>query len=72
MPKSQTDLMISNTSSVFLNGSAVYGDKHTPELPSIDLVQMICCCPKLFFRWVVVVIFGAVLICLFAGHPDIR
>ncbi|VDK76491.1 unnamed protein product [Litomosoides sigmodontis] len=73
LPKSQTDLMISNTSSVFLNGSAVYGDKLlSPGPPSIDLVQMICCCPKLFLRWAVVVILGAVLICLFVGHPDIR
>uniref|UniRef100_A0A0R3RWC7 TPT domain-containing protein n=1 Tax=Elaeophora elaphi TaxID=1147741 RepID=A0A0R3RWC7_9BILA len=72
LPKSQTDLVISDTSSVFLNGSAVYNDRLSPELPSVDLVQMICCCPKFLLRWAVVVIFVAVLICLFAGHPDIR
>ncbi|EJD74095.1 hypothetical protein LOAG_18541 [Loa loa] len=72
LPKSQTDLTISDTSSIYLNGSVIYNDRLTPQLPSVDLVQMICCFPKLFLRWAVIVIFVTILICLFAGHPDIR
>uniref|UniRef100_A0A1I8EPQ3 TPT domain-containing protein n=4 Tax=Wuchereria bancrofti TaxID=6293 RepID=A0A1I8EPQ3_WUCBA len=72
LPKSQTDLTISDTSSVFLNGSAIYNDGFTGQLSSVDLIQMICWFPKFFLRWAVVAIFVAILICLFAGHPDIR
>ncbi|KAM3720007.1 Solute carrier family 35 member [Dirofilaria immitis] len=72
LPKSQTDLTISDVSSVFLNGSAIYNDKLTSELPSFNFIEIICCCPKMLLRWAVVVIFIAILICLFIGHSDIQ
>ncbi|VDO36376.1 unnamed protein product [Onchocerca flexuosa] len=71
LPKSQTDLTKSDTSSVSLHASAIYNEKLTSELPSFNFIEIICCCPKMVLRWAVVAIFITILICLFAGHPDI-
>ncbi|OZC07661.1 hypothetical protein X798_05297 [Onchocerca flexuosa] len=47
LPKSQTDLTKSDTSSVSLHASAIYNEKLTSELPSFNFIEIICCCPKM-------------------------